>query len=71
MREASNGLIEERPAQLEGVKLLVRDAHADDRGSFRRIFSESEYAPFGILDEFVEDNVSVSKARRAPAACTT
>jgi dTDP-4-dehydrorhamnose 3,5-epimerase len=53
-------LIEERSARLEGVKFFVRNAHADDRGSFRRVFSESEYAPFGVVDDFVEDNVSVS-----------
>jgi dTDP-4-dehydrorhamnose 3,5-epimerase len=54
-------LIEVRESRLSGVKFLVRTAHEDDRGSFRRVFSESEYAPLGIVDEFVEDNVSVSK----------
>jgi dTDP-4-dehydrorhamnose 3,5-epimerase len=54
-------MIEVRPTRLEGVKLLVRPGNPDERGSFRRIFSQSEYASVGVHDEFVEDNVSISK----------
>ena len=46
---------------LPGVIFLVRPANVDERGSFRRIFSESEYLEAGIPDRFVEDNVSVSR----------
>jgi dTDP-4-dehydrorhamnose 3,5-epimerase len=53
--------VERRQTRLPGVKLFVRTAHRDERGSFRRIFSQAEYAPAGIDDEFVEDNVSVSQ----------
>ncbi|HTU82335.1 MAG TPA: dTDP-4-dehydrorhamnose 3,5-epimerase [Candidatus Acidoferrales bacterium] len=52
---------ESRDARLPGVRLFVRPAHPDERGCFRRVFSESEYAPLGIADRFVEDNVSVSR----------
>lgn len=54
-------MIEAKPAKLEGVRFLVRPAHADERGIFRRVFSETEYAAAGVHDRFVEDNVSVSK----------
>lgn len=51
----------ELPTNIPGVRLFVRLAHADERGSFRRVFSEAEYRPLGLTDSFVEDNVSVSK----------
>jgi dTDP-4-dehydrorhamnose 3,5-epimerase len=50
------------PSRLEGVKYLVREAQADARGSFRRIYSQTEYAAAGISETFVEDNVSISSA---------
>lgn len=51
----------ELPTAIPGVRLFARPAHADDRGSFRRVFSRGEYASLGIDDDFVEDNVSVSR----------
>ena len=51
----------ERPTEIPGVRLFVRSGHPDERGSFRRVFSNAEYAALGITDVFVEDNVSVSK----------
>ena len=54
-------MIEEKPTRLEGVRFFVRPAHPDHRGSFRRVFSETEYREICISDSFVEDNVSVSK----------
>jgi dTDP-4-dehydrorhamnose 3,5-epimerase len=51
----------ELPTDIPGVRLFVRPAHADERGCFRRVFSETEYQPLGLTDTFVEDNVSVSK----------
>ncbi len=53
--------IEVLPARLPGVKYLMRRARSDERGSFRRVFSQSEYAGVGIDDTFVEDNVSTSQ----------
>jgi dTDP-4-dehydrorhamnose 3,5-epimerase len=49
------------PTRFSEAKLLVRPAHSDERGTFRRVFSKSEYLAAGITDEFVEDNVSVSQ----------
>ena len=53
-------MIETGPSRLPGVRYLVRPAHADERGTFRRVFSVEEYAAAGIVDAFVEDNVSTS-----------
>ena len=53
--------IEIRPTGFADAKLLVRPAHRDERGEFRRVFSQSEYAVAGVHDAFVEDNVSVSR----------
>jgi dTDP-4-dehydrorhamnose 3,5-epimerase len=54
-------LIDTRPCRLPGVRLFLRPPNYDDRGSFRRIFSQTEYAVVGCTEEFLEDNVSVSK----------
>jgi dTDP-4-dehydrorhamnose 3,5-epimerase len=51
----------ELTTDIPGVRLFVRRAHTDERGSFRRVFSNAEYADLGLTDTFVEDNVSVSK----------
>jgi dTDP-4-dehydrorhamnose 3,5-epimerase len=53
-------MTEELPTRIEGVRLFARPAHSDERGSFRRVFSESEYRNVGLVDTFVEDNVSTS-----------
>ena len=54
-------MIEVLETRLPDVRLFVRRAHHDERGEFRRVFSESEYCAVGLHDAFVEDNVSVSK----------
>jgi dTDP-4-dehydrorhamnose 3,5-epimerase len=52
-------IIEVMPTRLPDVKYLVRRSVDDHRGSFRRVFSQKEYA--GIIDDvFVEDNISTS-----------
>jgi dTDP-4-dehydrorhamnose 3,5-epimerase len=56
----SSQAIEIVPTRFAEAKLLVRAAHRDERGTFRRVFSTSEYRSAGIHDEFVEDNVSIS-----------
>ncbi len=42
------------------VKLFTAAVHPDSRGYFQRAFSASEYAVFGITEQFVEDNISYS-----------
>lgn len=56
-----NNPIVVKPTRLDGVKLLVRAAHPDTRGFFRRLYSESEYVEVGITDRFCEDNMSTSR----------
>jgi dTDP-4-dehydrorhamnose 3,5-epimerase len=56
----ADALFEVLPSRLPGVKYFVRHAHVDERGSFRRIFSQKEHATVGIDDNFVEDNASTS-----------
>jgi dTDP-4-dehydrorhamnose 3,5-epimerase len=51
----------ELPTTIPGVRLFVRPAHTDERGCFRRVFSDAEYQRLGLTDTFVEDNISVSK----------
>jgi len=58
----ADNAIERRPVRFPEVRSIVRPAHVDERGSFRRIFSQTEYAA-DVTDVFVEDNVSISKHR--------
>lgn len=48
------------PTRFPEARLFRAAVHADARGTFARAFSRGEYAAFGIRDDFVEDNVSVS-----------
>ncbi len=43
------------------VKIIVPDVFEDNRGYFKEVFSRSKYAEIGIEDEFVQDNVSLSR----------
>lgn len=55
-------VIEARTCTLDGPKLFVRKPIPDERGSFRRLFSNTEYFQAGGIDDaFVEDNLSASK----------
>lgn len=51
----------ELPTTLPGVRLFRRQANLDNRGSFRRVYSEDEYIAAGLRESFVEDNVSISR----------
>lgn len=45
---------------LPGVKILTPKKHGDDRGFFSETYSRHRYAEAGILEEFVQDNQSLS-----------
>jgi dTDP-4-dehydrorhamnose 3,5-epimerase len=47
-------------APLPGVKILAPDKHGDARGFFSETYSKSRYAALGIVDEFIQDNHSLS-----------
>ena len=49
------------PLPLAGALLVTPAVFHDDRGYFKEIFSSERYRAAGIPDEFVQDNVSVSK----------
>lgn len=51
------------PLSIAGAKKIVPRAFADDRGYFKEVFRSSAYAQLGLHEPFVQDNVSVSKAR--------
>lgn len=53
--------IEMQPTIFAEAKLFFPVVHPDRRGTFHHAFSRSEYAPFGISDDFVEDSVSISR----------
>lgn len=46
---------------IEGVLVIEPKAFADDRGFFMETYNRDRYVSEGILDMFVQDNVSVSK----------
>ncbi|HTU69738.1 MAG TPA: dTDP-4-dehydrorhamnose 3,5-epimerase [Candidatus Baltobacteraceae bacterium] len=52
-----------QPLPIDGAKKVVPDAFRDDRGYFKEIFRSSVYARIGVPGPFVQDNVSVSRAR--------
>ncbi len=42
------------------AQLLTLDRYSDDRGYFQESYATEKYHPLGILDEFVQDNISYS-----------
>ncbi len=48
---------------IAGAQKITPRAFADDRGYFKELFRSSVYAQLGLREPFVQDNVSVSKAR--------
>ncbi|MGC2129823.1 MAG: dTDP-4-dehydrorhamnose 3,5-epimerase [Candidatus Aquilonibacter sp.] len=52
-----------QPLPISGAKKIVPRIFADDRGYFKEAFRSSVYVQLGLLEPFVQDNVSVSKAR--------
>jgi dTDP-4-dehydrorhamnose 3,5-epimerase len=47
--------------EIEGLLIIEPDVFRDDRGFFFESYSRQRYKEFGILDEFVQDNISKSK----------
>ena len=46
---------------LNGIKLMKLELHSDFRGNFYEIYNKKKFYKFGIKDEFVQDNISISK----------
>jgi dTDP-4-dehydrorhamnose 3,5-epimerase len=48
------------PTELPGVVLVESPVYRDDRGYFMEIWNRDRYAPLGLPDRFVQDNISSS-----------
>jgi dTDP-4-dehydrorhamnose 3,5-epimerase len=46
--------------EIDGLLIVTPKAFIDDRGYFMETFNETRYREAGIVDRFVQDNVSVS-----------
>ena len=46
---------------IEGLIAVRRERHADERGSFARLFCRDEFAAAGLGTEFVQQSLSVTK----------
>lgn len=46
--------------ELDGVLLITPDVFKDNRGYFLESFNESKYGDIGIINNFVQDNISCS-----------
>ena len=51
-----------QPLPIAGALVMTPRTFTDDRGYFKEVFRSSAYARLGLLEPFVQDNVSVSKA---------
>ena len=49
--------------EIPGVVVIEPDVHRDERGFFLESFNLRRYAELGIVDEFVQDNRSYSRAK--------
>jgi dTDP-4-dehydrorhamnose 3,5-epimerase len=49
------------PTSLPDVLHLIPDSFPDDRGTFLENYNQQTYEKFGIVDHFVQDNISISK----------
>lgn len=47
--------------EIDGVLIIKINSFKDDRGYFSETYSLSRYKQFGITENFVQDNISVSK----------
>jgi dTDP-4-dehydrorhamnose 3,5-epimerase len=54
--------VERLPTKLEGPALLQPIVHGDERGFFLETYRRSVLAEFGVVDEFVQNNHSRSRA---------
>lgn len=54
-------MLEVRDTTLLEVKIVVPEVFNDSRGFFKEVYSRQKYVEIGVLDDFVQDNVSHSK----------
>lgn len=54
-------MLEVRETSFVEVKIVVPEVFNDARGFFEEVFSRLKYAAIGILDDFIQDNVSHSR----------
>ena len=54
-------MIEVTPLKIPDVKLIKTKTFFDSRGSFTQTYHAEEYKKKGIKNEFIQDNLSVSK----------
>ena len=47
--------------RIKGLKIITPKFHKDQRGIFYESFKKSDFEKFGITNEFVQTNVSISK----------
>jgi dTDP-4-dehydrorhamnose 3,5-epimerase len=52
--------LQARETTLADARLFFPDVFEDDRGFFKETYSAAKYRALGLLDEFVQDSVSVS-----------
>lgn len=52
--------LQARDTTITGARLFFPDVFADERGFFKETYSAPKYRALGLLDEFVQDNVSCS-----------
>ncbi len=54
-------MLEVKETRFSEVKIVIPEVFDDRRGFFKEVFSRPKYAEIGIVDDFVQDNVSHSK----------
>lgn len=54
-------MLERIPTKFADAFLIKVPAFADDRGLFKETYVRSKYCEIGVIDEFVQDNVSFSR----------
>ena len=47
--------------EIEGVKIITPEVHADSRGYFMETYQKNDFKEIGIDIEFVQDNQSASR----------
>jgi dTDP-4-dehydrorhamnose 3,5-epimerase len=56
-----NAALVRSEARIEGVLILEPAVFEDERGFFKETYVRSKYEAIGITDDFVQDNISVSR----------
>ncbi len=59
-REGERALLEVKDLELGGVRLITPNRFDDDRGFFSEVYNRRDFTEIGIMDEFVQDNHSLS-----------